>query len=131
MYDNAGQLLLAVAQLFTNFKEYSTVPRIAELITKVASIKSQLYDRIMREFEHLTELGVASALGSPAKESSGSGGLEPSLVTLRQACEVVDALEPDVRERLVKIFCRSRCGRVAVCPCVLRSVCNGRVCVVA
>jgi hypothetical protein len=47
--------------------------------------------------------GAASSAASPSRSFAGG---EPSLVTLRQACEVVDALEPDVRERLVKVFCR-------------------------
>lgn len=105
-YDNAGQLLLAVSQLLTNFKAYSNVPKVADLMATVARIKSMYYDKIMREFESLTELGVAEAMGG----SGDTGRDAASLTALKQACEVVDALETGARDNLIKTFCKYGCS---------------------
>ncbi len=62
VYGDAGKLLLAAAELFAFFKEYSTVPKIAELITTVQKVKSDLYERILRDFEHLMDLGASESV---------------------------------------------------------------------
>lgn len=107
MYENSGQLLLALGQLLTNFKAYSAVPKVADIISTVARIKSMYYDKIMREFESLTELGVAEAMGGEGRDTAAQ-------TSLKQACEVVDALDVGARDGLIRTFClygQCLCGR--------------------
>ena len=129
-YENAGQLLLAVGQLLTNFKPYSSVPKVADLMSTVSRIKSMYYDKIMREFESLTELGVAEAMSASA--DGGAGRDSASLQSRKQACEVVDALDAAARDTLIKTFCTyvhavsmSSCARsVTASPLYARRFCR-------
>ncbi|KAF3323903.1 vacuolar protein sorting-associated protein 53 A [Carex littledalei] len=90
-YKEAAAQLEAVNQLCSHFEAYRDVPKITELRDKFKNIKKILKSHVFSDF---------SSLGT-GKETE-----EPNLLQqLSDACLVVDALEPSVREELVKNFC--------------------------
>ncbi|KAK8966481.1 hypothetical protein KSP40_PGU008820 [Platanthera guangdongensis] len=90
-YKEAAAQLEAVNQLCSHFEAYRDVPKIAELREKFKNIKKILKSHVFSDF---------SSLGT-GKESEESNLLQQ----LSDSCLVVDALEPSVREELVKTFC--------------------------
>lgn len=90
-YKEAAAQLEAVTQLCSHFEAYRDIPKITELREKFKSIKQVLKSHVFSDF---------SSLGT-GKETEESNLLQQ----LSDACLVVDALEPSVREELVKIFC--------------------------
>lgn len=90
-YKEAAAQLEAVNQLCAHFEAYRDVPKISELREKFKNIKQILKSHVFSDF---------SSLGT-GKESEETNLLQQ----LSDACLVVDALEPSVREELVKNFC--------------------------
>ncbi|KAI0507396.1 hypothetical protein KFK09_013521 [Dendrobium nobile] len=90
-YKEAAAQLEAVNQLCSHFEAYRDVPKIAELREKFKNIKKILKSHVFSDF---------SSLGT-GKETEEANLLQQ----LSDACLVVDALEPSVREELVKHFC--------------------------
>ncbi|XP_062229042.1 vacuolar protein sorting-associated protein 53 A-like isoform X2 [Phragmites australis] len=90
-YKEAAAQLEAVNQLCSHFEAYRDVPKITELREKLKNIKKILKSHVFSDF---------SSLGT-GKETEDSMLLQQ----LSDACLVVDALEPSVREELVKNFC--------------------------
>ncbi|KAG8078798.1 hypothetical protein GUJ93_ZPchr0007g5926 [Zizania palustris] len=90
-YKEAAAQLEAVNQLCSHFEAYRDVPKITELREKFKSIKKILKSHVFSDF---------SSLGT-GKETDDAILLQQ----LSDACLVVDALEPSVREELVKNFC--------------------------
>ncbi|XP_022862389.1 vacuolar protein sorting-associated protein 53 A-like isoform X4 [Olea europaea var. sylvestris] len=90
-YKEAAAQLEAVNQLCSHFEAYRDIPKITELREKFKSIKQILKSHVFSDF---------SSLGS-GKEMEENNLLQQ----LSDACLVVDALEPSVREDLVKNFC--------------------------
>ncbi|KAF3659919.1 Vacuolar protein sorting-associated protein 53 A [Capsicum annuum] len=90
-YKEAAAQLEAVNQLCSHFEAYRDIPKITELREKFKSIKQVLKSHVFSDF---------SSLGT-GKETEESNLLQQ----LSDASLVVDALEPSVREELVKIFC--------------------------
>ncbi|KAL2227786.1 UNVERIFIED_CONTAM: Vacuolar protein sorting-associated protein 53 A [Sesamum indicum] len=90
-YKEAAAQLEAVNQLCSHFEAYRDFPKITELREKFKSIKQILKSHVFSDF---------SSLGT-GKESEETNLLQ----RLSDACLVVDALEPSVREELVKNFC--------------------------
>ncbi|KAK1324550.1 hypothetical protein QJS10_CPA01g00855 [Acorus calamus] len=90
-YKEAAAQLEAVNQLCSHFEAYRDIPKIIELRDKFKNIKQVLKSHVFSDF---------SSLGT-GKETEESNLLRQ----LTDACFVVDALEPSVREELVKIFC--------------------------
>ncbi|XP_059308151.1 vacuolar protein sorting-associated protein 53 A isoform X2 [Lycium ferocissimum] len=90
-YKEAAAQLEAVNQLCSHFEAYRDIPKITELREKFKSIKQVLKSHVFSDF---------SSLGT-GKETEESNLLQQ----LSDACLVVDALEPSVREELVKNFC--------------------------
>ncbi|XP_075084253.1 vacuolar protein sorting-associated protein 53 A isoform X1 [Nicotiana tabacum] len=90
-YKEAAAQLEAVNQLCSHFEAYRDIPKITELREKFKSIKQVLKSHVFSDF---------SSLGT-GKETEESNLLQQ----LSDACLVVDALEPSVREELVKSFC--------------------------
>ncbi|XP_073159047.1 vacuolar protein sorting-associated protein 53 A [Henckelia pumila] len=90
-YKEAAAQLEAVNQLCGHFDAYRDVPKITELREKFKSIKQILKSHVFSDF---------SSLGT-GKETEETHLLQQ----LSDACLVVDALEPSVREELVKNFC--------------------------
>lgn len=90
-YKEAAAQLEAVNQLCSHFEAYRDVPKITELREKFKNIKKILKSHIFSDF---------SSLGT-GKETEEINLLQQ----LSDACLVVDALEPSVREELVKNFC--------------------------
>ena len=88
----------AVNQLSAHFESYKDIPRIGELRSKVTSIKNGLRTAVFDDF---------SRFGHGDEEASYSGG------ELADACLVVDALEPHVREELVATLCSRELGTYA------------------
>ncbi|RZC43512.1 hypothetical protein C5167_036473 [Papaver somniferum] len=90
-YKEAAAQLEAVNQLCSHFEAYRDVPKINELREKFKNIKQILKSHVFSDF---------SSLGT-GKETEEANLLQQ----LSDACLVVDALEPSVREELVKNFC--------------------------
>ncbi|KAG4188388.1 hypothetical protein ERO13_A08G160766v2 [Gossypium hirsutum] len=90
-YKEAAAQLEAVNQLCSHFEAYRDIPKITELREKFKSIKQILKSHVFSDF---------SSLGT-GKESEETNLLQH----LSDACLVVDALEPSVREELVNNFC--------------------------
>lgn len=90
-YKEAAAQLEAVTQLCSHFEAYRDIPKITELREKFKSIKQVLKSHVFSDF---------SSLGT-GKETEENNLLQQ----LSDACLVVDALEPSVREELVKMFC--------------------------
>ncbi|XP_020273908.1 vacuolar protein sorting-associated protein 53 A [Asparagus officinalis] len=90
-YKEAAAQLEAVNQLCSHFEAYRDVPKINEIKVKFKNIKKILKSHVFSDF---------SSLGT-GKETEESNLLQQ----LSDACLVVDALEPSVREELVKNFC--------------------------
>ncbi|KAH9622612.1 hypothetical protein KSS87_002661 [Heliosperma pusillum] len=90
-YKEVAAQLEAVNQLCGHFEAYRDVPKITELREKFKNIKQILKSHVFSDF---------SSLGT-GRETEDSKLLQQ----LSDACLVVDALEPSVREELVKNFC--------------------------
>ncbi|PSS15825.1 Vacuolar protein sorting-associated protein 53 A like [Actinidia chinensis var. chinensis] len=90
-YKEAAAQLEAVNQLCSHFEGYKDIPKITELREKFKNIRQILKSHVFSDF---------SSLGT-GKETEESNLLQQ----LADACLVVDALEPSVREELVKNFC--------------------------
>ncbi|XP_068656550.1 vacuolar protein sorting-associated protein 53 A isoform X2 [Aristolochia californica] len=90
-YKEGAAQLEAVNQLCSHFEAYRDVPKIIELREKFKNIKQILKSHVFSDF---------SSLGT-GKETEEANLLQH----LSDACLVVDALEPSVREELVKNFC--------------------------
>ncbi|MED6151359.1 HIT domain protein [Stylosanthes scabra] len=90
-YKEAAAQLEAVNQLCSHFEAYRDVPKIIELREKFKNIKQILKSHVFSDF---------SSLGT-GKETEETNLLQQ----LSDACLVVDALEPSVREELVNNFC--------------------------
>ncbi|BAT87625.1 Vacuolar protein [Vigna angularis] len=90
-YKEAAAQLEAVNQLCSHFEAYRDIPKILELREKFKNIKQILKSHVFSDF---------SSLGT-GKESEETNLLQQ----LSDACLVVDALEPSVREELVNNFC--------------------------
>ena len=87
-YGDAANLLQAAAQLATHFDSYSGIPKIKELQDKHVQVKNQLRAAVFDDF-HTTWVPHVME------------GDESAQRKLREACLVVNALEPNVREELV------------------------------
>ncbi|WOK91709.1 hypothetical protein Cni_G00400 [Canna indica] len=90
-YKEAAAQLEAVNQLCSHFEAYMDIPKISELREKFKNIKKILKSHVFSDF---------SSLGT-GKETEETNLLQQ----LTDACLVVDALEPSVREELVRNFC--------------------------
>ncbi|TQD84241.1 hypothetical protein C1H46_030219 [Malus baccata] len=90
-YKKAAAQLEAVNQLCSHFEAYRDIPKITELREKFKNIKQILKSHVFSDF---------SSLGT-GKETEETNLLQQ----LSDACLVVDALEPSVREELVNNFC--------------------------
>ncbi|KAK7331211.1 hypothetical protein VNO77_25429 [Canavalia gladiata] len=90
-YKEAAAQLEAVNQLCSHFEAYRDISKIIELREKFKNIKQILKSHVFSDF---------SSLGT-GKETEETNLLQQ----LSDACLVVDALEPSVREELVNNFC--------------------------
>lgn len=90
-YKEAAAQLEAVNQLCSHFEAYRDIPKITDLREKFKNIKQILKSHVFSDF---------SSLGTGKETEDGN-----LLQQLSDACLVVDALEPSVREELVKNFC--------------------------
>ncbi|KAI4296112.1 hypothetical protein L6164_036097 [Bauhinia variegata] len=90
-YKEAAAQLEAVNQLCSHFESYRDIPKIIELREKFKNIKQILKSRVFSDFASL-------GTGKETEETN-------LLKQLSDACLVVDALEPSVREELVNNFC--------------------------
>ena len=87
-YRDAANLLQAASQLAAHFERYDGIPKIHEVHEKYAMVKNQLRSAVFDDF-HTTWVPQVLADDARAQEK------------LRDACLVVSALEPHVREELV------------------------------
>ena len=87
-YHDSANLLEAVNQLSAHFDGYNDVPKVAELQRKYAKIRAALRANVFEEFHATWQPSVIEQ----------DPGAAPRLA---DACLVVNALEPHVREELV------------------------------
>mmetsp|Transcript_7164 Transcript_7164/g.11810 ORF Transcript_7164/g.11810 Transcript_7164/m.11810 type:complete len:972 (-) Transcript_7164:1024-3939(-) len=88
-YREAGSRLEAVNGLCQHFESFTNVPRVNELRENVERMKSFLRRQVLEEF---------NSLGAEGPENA-------SAATLKDACEVVNALGPDTRQDVVLKVC--------------------------
>ena len=89
-FGDAAHLLGAVQQLAAHFKEYSHIPRIAEMRGRVAALEQSLRGASLREFELVGEDPPSAVL----------------LNRLKECCAVTAAVGPGARDELVDSICR-------------------------
>jgi len=89
-YGEAALLLQGLLEVLSHFKNYQNIPQIKELSDQVESLKRELGDQIIKDFEvAMTGENVGAAGGSKQ---------------LAEACLVVSVLEPRVKRNLVSWF---------------------------
>lgn len=93
-FGEAAHLLGAVQQLSAHFRDYSHIPRVAEMRGRVAALEQSLRLASLREFELLGEDPPSPAL----------------LDRLRDCCAVTAAVGPAARDELVDAVCRREMG---------------------
>jgi len=89
-YGEAALLLQGLIEVLNHFHAYQDIPQIRELADQVGSLKRELGEQIIKDFE--------AALGG---ENPGAAG---SSKQLAEACLVVDVLEPQVKRSLMSWF---------------------------
>jgi len=89
-YGEAALLLQGLLEVLSHFKNYQNIPQIKELSDQVESLKRELGDQIIKDFE------VAMT-----GDNCGSAGGSKQLA---EACLVVSVLEPRVKRNLVSWF---------------------------
>lgn len=102
-YRDAASLLEAVNQLVAFFEPFSSVPRVEELRNTHKNIKTQLRSYIQHDF---STLAVQASPENDAEYQREKG-------VLSDACLVVDALEPQVKEEIVSSICNRELGSYA------------------
>ncbi len=106
-YREAGNLLHAVNELHEYFADYNRVPKIAELRASVDETKNALTDRVLEDFKYIRVLASDDRPGDEDEEDrphSPVPGLH-SITQLSDACVVVDALAPEIKEKIIQQFC--------------------------
>jgi len=93
-YRDTANLVEAVAQLMKHFEPFGQIPKIAELKGKFEIIKKMVRQSVFEDFSRMATLGTGDD-----RDSLGAGA--PSHQVLTEACLVVDALDPGVKEDLV------------------------------
>ena len=89
-YGEAALLLQGLLEVLNHFKAYQNIPQIKDISDQVETIKKELGEQIMKDFE--------SAM-------LGTSGLGPSnSKQLAEACLVVSLLEPRVKRNLITWF---------------------------
>ncbi|KAE9446283.1 hypothetical protein C3L33_21818, partial [Rhododendron williamsianum] len=108
-YKEAAAQLEAVNQLCSHFEAYKDIPKITELREKFKNIrqilKSHVFSDFSRVYLDIVGLSYITSNERSNKLRSQISGAYLCLLQLADACLVVDALEPSVREELVKNFC--------------------------
>jgi len=89
-YGEAALLLQGLLEVLSHFKNYQNIPQIKELSDQVESLKKDLGDQIIKDFE------VAMS-----SDNSGAAGGSKQLA---EACLVVSVLEPRVKRNLISWF---------------------------
>ena len=93
-YRDTANLLEAVGQLMKHFEPFGQIPKIAELKGKFEIIKKMVRQSVFEDFSRMVTLGAGD---DPDSLPLGA----PSHQLLTEACIVVDALEPSVKEELI------------------------------
>ena len=89
-YGEAALLLQGLLEVLNHFKSYQNIPQIKELSDQVETIKKDLGDQIMKDFDSLMTGGRGVGV---------SGNKQ-----LAEACLVVSVLEPRVKRNLISWF---------------------------
>ena len=106
-YGEAGNLLQAVNELHEYFADYNEVPKIAELRASVDETKKALTNRVLEDFKYIRVLASDDRPGDdePSDPSTSPVPGLNSIDQLSEACIVVDALGPVIRETIIARFC--------------------------
>lgn len=94
-YQQAGNLLFAVKQLFNYFENNLSVSKLADMFELYQSIQTDLVDQVFRDFQ---------AVGSWENENNSI------LKGLRASCSVFEGLDAKIRLQLIKVFCKEQLG---------------------
>eukprot|EP00092_Neocalanus_flemingeri_P030125 GFUD01032703.1.p1 GENE.GFUD01032703.1~~GFUD01032703.1.p1 ORF type:complete len:880 (+),score=301.05 GFUD01032703.1:157-2796(+) len=89
-YGEAALLLQGLLEVLSHFKNYQNIAQIKELSDQVESLKRELGDQIIKDFE----------AGLTGENSGAAGGSKQ----LAEACLVVSVLEPRVKRSLMSWF---------------------------
>jgi len=89
-YGEAALLLQGLLEVLSHFKNYQNIPQIKELSDQVESLKRELGDQIIKDFE----------VAMTGENCGAAGGSKQ----LAEACLVVSVLEPRVKRNLVSWF---------------------------
>ena len=89
-YGEAALLLQGLLEVLSHFKNYQDIGQIKELSDQVESLKRELGDQIIKDFE----------VAMTGDNSGAAGGSKQ----LAEACLVVSVLEPRVKRNLVSWF---------------------------
>ena len=89
-YGEAALLLQGLLEVLNHFKTYQNIPQIKELSDQVETIKRDLGEQILKDFEVLM--------------TSGRGVGVSGSKQLAEACLVVSVLEPRVKRNLISWF---------------------------
>ncbi|KXS19711.1 hypothetical protein M427DRAFT_52599 [Gonapodya prolifera JEL478] len=94
-YAPCAALLSAVLALGAHFSTYSRVPEFARMVAKCEDVQKEARTKVVEEF-------TAAFSAQP--------GVRPPLTSLRDACELVDAMERagEVRKQVLDIYCESQ-----------------------
>jgi archaellum component FlaC len=89
-YGEAALLLQGLLEVLNHFRDYQNIPQITELSEQVETLKRELGDQIVKDFED-----------AMSGEKPGAAGGSRQLA---EACLVVSVLEPRVRRGLISWF---------------------------
>ena len=90
-YGEAALLLQGLLEVLNHFKNYQNIPQIKELSDQVESLKKELGEQIIKDFE-------------AAMSGENPGALAGGSKQLAEACLVVSVLEPRVKRSLIAWF---------------------------
>ena len=91
-YRECAQLLQAVIQLMTHFKSYRSIDQIATLSRNVSDLQREMLEQVCEDFELTFAKGeVATRRGM-----------------LSEACQVMDALGDNARNRVITWYCNTQ-----------------------
>lgn len=82
------------------------IPKVRELNDTVTRARQKLTANVMSKFKDLTELvAYVPSFSEAEPEETTSHTAEVPVETLQQSCDLIDALEPYVRDELLNSLC--------------------------
>ncbi|CAK8671956.1 unnamed protein product [Clavelina lepadiformis] len=98
-FGEAASLLQGIVNVMEHFTKYKSIPTVRELTSRVDTLKQELTQLVLSEFD--------SAFGTGPKGSL-------NITILRESCEVADVLEPAVKRELLTKFLKNQLSEYVV-----------------